>query len=340
MTYTIALNFEDGVSRLISSRDGETVAETSYRLGINIPLDCRDGACGTCKCRVEAGSYDGGSYIDEALDADEAAQGLALACQMRPKSDVVVAIAATSTQCKSPPQNVSTAVIEVRHLSDTTVGFSIERPAGMAFLPGQYVNFQVPGSTAARSYSFSSTPDAPTLDFLVRHIPGGKMSTWLREVAKPGAKIDFTGPSGSFYLRDIKRPVLFLSGGTGLAPFLSMLGKLAETGSPYPVHLVHGVTNDADLVEIHVLEAAAKQLSFFSFTTCVASDNSTHPRRGYVTNHLAADDLNGGEVDIYLCGPPPMVDAVRAWLSGLQITPLAFYTEKFVASGQTIRQAI
>ena len=55
------------------ARDGETVADAAYRVGINIPLDCRDGACGTCRCKVEAGLYDGGSYIEDALSADEAA---------------------------------------------------------------------------------------------------------------------------------------------------------------------------------------------------------------------------------------------------------------------------
>jgi len=339
MAHSIALNFEDGATRIIAARDGETVADAAYRVGINIPLDCRDGACGTCRCKVEAGLYDGGSYIEDALSTDEAAQGFALACQMRPKTDVVVGIAASSAQCKTAPQSFSAKLIDVRRLSETSIGFVLERPAGIAFLPGQYVNIRVPGGTAVRSYSFSSAPDAATLDFLVRDIPGGQMSGWLRDIARCGDAVDFTGPAGSFYLRDINRPVLFLSGGTGLAPFLSMLGRLAVTGSAHPVHLVHGVTNDADLVEIANLEAAAASLPFFSFTTCVAREASTHPRRGYVTNHLVPVQLNAGDVDIYLCGPPPMVDAVRAWLSVHGISPASFYTEKFAASGAAAKQA-
>lgn len=58
MTHSIALNFEDGVTRFVEARPGETVADASYRIGINIPLDCRDGACGTCKCRVQSGEYE------------------------------------------------------------------------------------------------------------------------------------------------------------------------------------------------------------------------------------------------------------------------------------------
>ena len=86
MAHNIALNFEDGVTRFVECRPGETVADASYRAGINIPLDCRDGACGTCKCHAQSGEYDGGSYIEDALTDEEAARALRLParCGRRP----------------------------------------------------------------------------------------------------------------------------------------------------------------------------------------------------------------------------------------------------------------
>ena len=91
MNHRIALNFEDGVTRFIHAAPGETVADAAYRQGINIPLDCRDGACGTCKCLAEAGRYAlGQDYIDDALSAEEAARGYVLTCQMRAESDCVL----------------------------------------------------------------------------------------------------------------------------------------------------------------------------------------------------------------------------------------------------------
>lgn len=332
MTYSIALNFEDGVTRFIEARAGETVADASYRLGINIPLDCRDGACGTCKCRVESGRYDGGSYIEDALTEDEAASGLALACQMRPQSDLVLAIPASSAACKTAGQSFATVLRGVERLSETSIAFTLDAPTGLTFLPGQYVNLRLPGTQERRSYSFSSAPGDAMLSFLVRDIPTGRMSTWLREVAAPGAAMEFTGPAGSFYLRDVTRPLLFLAGGTGLAPFLSMLGKLDVTGSSQPVHLVYGVTNDADLVGLAELEAFAARMSGFTFSTCVADPGSAHPRKGYVTAHVEPGHLHGGDVDVYLCGPPPMVDAVRAWLATQGVTPANFHYEKFSPS--------
>jgi len=97
MSHNIALQFEDGITRFISCNDNEKLSDAAYRQKINIPLDCRDGACGTCRGHCESGSYDlpASSYIEDALTPEEAAQGHILACQMRPTSDCVVKIPAT-----------------------------------------------------------------------------------------------------------------------------------------------------------------------------------------------------------------------------------------------------
>ena len=72
MTFQIALNFEDGVTRFIECRPSEVVSDASYRQRINIPLDCRDGVCGTCKSFCESGEYELGDYVpDEAMTEDE-----------------------------------------------------------------------------------------------------------------------------------------------------------------------------------------------------------------------------------------------------------------------------
>jgi benzoate/toluate 1,2-dioxygenase reductase subunit len=221
----------------------------------------------------------------------------------------------------------------VERLSETTIAFSLDGADGVSFLPGQYANLLVPGTGQRRSYSFSSPPGAEPLSFLVRNLPTGVMSTYLREKAVPGTPVEFIGPAGSFYLREIKRPLLFLAGGTGLAPFLSMLGKIAETGSAYPIHLGYGVTNDVDLVGVERLEEFANKIPGFTFFTCVSGADSAHPRKGHVTAHVEANHLNGGDVDVYLCGPPPMVDAIRVWLAEQSVTPANFYYEKFAPSG-------
>ncbi len=335
MSFQIALNFEDGVTRFIEATGFETVADAAYRQGINIPLDCRDGACGTCKCKAESGRYDlGDNFIEDALSEDEIAEGYVLTCQMRAESDCVVRIPASSQVCKTEQASFEAAISEVRQLSESTIALSIKGDGlgKLAFLPGQYVNLQVPGSDQSRAYSFSTLQKDGQVSFLIRNVPGGLMSSFLTTQAKAGDSMSLTGPLGSFYLRPIQRPLLLLAGGTGLAPFTAMLEKVAEQGSEHSLHLIYGVTNDFDLVEMERLEALAARIPNFTFSACVANPESQYPQKGYVTQHIAPGHLNDGDVDVYLCGPPPMVEAVSQYIREQGLTPANFYYEKFAAA--------
>ncbi len=328
-SYNIALNFEDGVTRVIQCEDDEKVTEAAFRQKINIPMDCRDGVCGTCKCFAEKGAYELEFYLDEAMTEDEAAEGYVLTCQMMPQSDCVVRVPASSAVCKTAPEAISAEVMGVDRLSETSFGLRVKLAKPMGFLPGQYVNVSVPGTEAHRSYSFSSAPGATEATFLIRNIPGGVMSRYLGERATPGDAITLTGPMGAFYLRPITRPQLWLAGGTGLAPFLSMLEQVAVQGSDQPITLYYAVTRAADLVELDRVTALAEALGNVTVITVLADQNEAHDRKGFVTDHLTAEDLNSGDCDVYLCGPPPMVDAVRAHFAQLGVNPVAFHFEKF-----------
>ncbi|MCX5043106.1 benzoate 1,2-dioxygenase electron transfer component BenC [Aldersonia sp. NBC_00410] len=330
-THQIALGFEDGVTRFITCREDQTVADASYRQRINIPLDCRDGACGTCKALCESGSFDGGTYIEDALSDDEAASGYVLPCSMKPRSDLVLQIASTSDIAKTQAATCTATIVELQRLSSTTVSLTVEIPnrSELAFLPGQYVNIAVPGTDVTRSYSFSNAPDEPQLSFLVKLTEGGAMSTYLTERAAVGDTLEFTGPHGSFFLREAVRPILLLAGGTGLAPILSILGKLRADGIRRKVHLIYGVSTDEDLVGIDRIEEIGADLPGFTWNHCVSDPASTAANKGYVMSLLEPGQLYDGDVAIYLCGPPPMVEAVRKHVGDAGIEPVGFYYEKF-----------
>ncbi len=191
MDHRVALAFEDGVTRFITCREDQTVADASYRARINIPLDCRDGACGTCKALCESGEFDGGNYLEDALSPDEADSGYVLPCSMKPRSDLVLQIATTSAVAKTSAATHRGRITALDRLSPTTVGLAVEIDDrdSLAFLPGQYVNIAVPGTEESRSYSFSSAPQDKELTFLVKLTPGGVMSTYLEERAAVGDEI-------------------------------------------------------------------------------------------------------------------------------------------------------
>lgn len=335
MTYKIALNFEDGVTRFIDCKPTETVADAAYRQSINVPIDCRDGACGACKCSCESGSFRLGDYIEDALSQAEADVGMVLTCQMYPQGDCVVRVPASSDVCKTKQAIFSATIVDLLQLSESTISLTLAGEAlnKLAFLPGQYANLAVPGTPQHRAYSYSSMPADGRVSFLIRNVPGGLMSGYLREQAQVGDSITMAGPLGSFYLREIKRPVLMLAGGTGLAPFLAMLDKVvADGGSAHPIHLIYGVNTDTDLVELDRLAAFAAELPNFTYALVVVAADSAQPKKGYVTQHIEPAQLNDGDVDIYLCGPPPMVEAVAQNLRERAIQPASFHYEKFAAS--------
>ncbi|WP_336367497.1 benzoate 1,2-dioxygenase electron transfer component BenC [Marinobacter sp. C2H3] len=342
MTYNVALNFEDGVTRVITCNPGETVLDAAYRAQINLPMDCSDGVCGTCKCACASGEYElGDDYLEDALTDDEAAEGLVLTCQMVPAGDCVVDVPAAASLCSKGAQGaIPGTVDEVNLISPTAIEVKIRAGADLGFLPGQYVNIGVPGTDETRAYSFSSRPGSRDLSFLIRNVPDGLMSSWLVGRARTGDAVDLTGPMGVFYLRPVERPVLMLAGGTGLAPFLAMLESLKEKGCDQPVHLIYGVTNDDDLVCLAALEAFARDMENFTFRTVVSGEDSTHPRKGYVTAHMDDAPVNDGNVDVYLCGPPAMVDSVLGHFRGQGIEPHGFYYEKFTPSVAPAREKV
>ena len=331
MPHKVAFSFEDGVTRIVEARDDQLVIDAAARAGVILPFGCRDGNCGACKSFCEAGQYKHQAYSYNAMTTREARQRYVLTCKMVALSDCAIRVSSDSNACNVQPQTMSVTVEEVRKLSPSSIGLAIRMApgAGLPFLPGQYVNMGVPGSTQMRPYSFSSLPKDGVVEFLIRNLPGGVMSGYLFDRAKPGDTLSISGPYGAFYLRDMARPQLFLAGGTGLAPFLSMLEKISSMEPKYPIRLIYGVTNDVDLVEVEKLEALAAKIPGFSFTTCVADQSSRHSHKGFVTHHIADEHLNGGDVDVYLCGPPPMVDAAHAAFAERGVKPARLFFEKF-----------
>jgi benzoate/toluate 1,2-dioxygenase reductase subunit len=335
--YKVALSFEDGVTRFIRVKPNQTIANASYQQKINIPVDCNDGACGTCKCFNESGEFDmpENTYVEDALSPAEREEGYLLTCQAKPTSDMVIQVPTSSSVAKTQSANYTATVTEIHKFpGDLVVRLKVKIPnrSDLAFLPGQYVNITVPGSEDTRAYSFSSGPDDEELEFQIKIVPGGLMSTWLADKAKVGDTFEFNGPHGSFFLREAMRPVLLVAGGTGLAPIMSMLRHVEATGSARVFHLVYGANTDNDIVETDLLDRWAKELPNFSWDYCVADPNAQAKNKGFVMGIIEPEHLHAGDASIYLCGPPPMVEAVREHVKGIGVEPNGFFYEKFTSS--------
>lgn len=338
MGHSVALNFADGKTFFISMHHDELLLNAAIRQGITLPLDCREGVCGTCQGQCETGIYEQEYVDEEALSARDLTERKILACQTRVKSDAAFYFDHNSDICNAGDTlKISTTVTAIELVSETTAILHVDasdHKQPLHFLPGQYARLQIPHSEDWRSYSFANRPNANNqLQFLIRLLPNGVMSNYLREACQVGDTILMEAPLGSFYLREVERPLVFIAGGTGLSAFLGMLDNLAEQSNSSTIQLFYGVNSAADLCEQARLEAYKQRIPNFNYHPIVTT-SSEHwtGKTGYIQEHLNKDQLAEQAFDMYMCGPPPMIEAVKSWLDDQSLQNYRIYSEKFLHS--------
>lgn len=337
--HTVTLVFEDGRAVQIPADEAETVFLAALKAKVRIQHDCLEGECATCKAMCTTGEYWIDEHEDEALSKAEEANRFVLSCQMHVQSDCVIEYAYESSLAVSgEPRTEAGRVAAVEPVSAAVVRLVIE-PGGeepMPFLPGQYVHLTVPGTDQKRSFSFANPPEeADRLEFFIRILPEGAMSDYASGRAKAGDEVTITGPFGRFYLREPRRPILMVAGGTGLAPMLSMLDHMVANGGPgHPIRLLYGVNREDELFALDRLEVyPGKGLALDFEIALLEPGPNWDGGRGFVTDLLHPDLLAAGEgCDVYICGPPPMIEAARAWLTGQDVADSDIHVEEFLPS--------
>lgn len=316
-----------------------TILDAALAAGVPYPHGCRSGDCGSCKSRLIAGLVDRYACAPEALSREEARLGLFLACRARAKSDLEIAWVA-EVGCRVLP--VRTLEAEVVGLESAT--HDIKRVnlgivgARLDFYAGQYLSLRCNGHPP-RPYSMANSPDDGELELHVRHVPGGKVSGYVAESLRLGERVTLEGPFGSAYLRpETNRPLLLLAGGSGLAPIKSILRTALARGHPHPIHLYHGVREARDLYDGEELEqlSASGLMSFHQVLS--SSETPGTYRHGFVHEAVAEDFDSLSGFDIYLAGPPPMVDAVRETVCRLGAEEENVYADAFHAAAPEERQ--
>ncbi|ENW93062.1 hypothetical protein F904_03005 [Acinetobacter dispersus] len=338
MGHSVALNFADGKTFFISVQEDELLLNAAIRQGINLPLDCREGVCGTCQGQCETGSYEQ-EYVDEdALSERDLAERKMLACQTRVKSNAAFYFDHSSEMCHAGETlKIASKVTKLELVSETTAILHVDASAHakqLEFLPGQYARLQIPETEDWRSYSFANRPNPDNqLQFLIRLLPDGVMSNYLRERCHVGQTIMMEAPLGSFYLREVQRPLVFIAGGTGLSAFLGMLDNIAEQADAPAIQLYYGVNQATDLCEQSRLLAYAERMPNFNYQPIVTQASETWTgKTGYIHQHLSREQLVEQAFDMYLCGPPPMIEAVKSWLDEQALSNYRLYSEKFLQS--------
>ncbi|RYZ13116.1 MAG: 2Fe-2S iron-sulfur cluster binding domain-containing protein [Comamonadaceae bacterium] len=315
-TVPITLLFADGASRRFPAMAGQSVASAAAEAGLHLLTDCSNGQCGTCTAQLISGDLELGDYDRAVLpDADRKA-GAVLTCVSRVSGPCAVELPydlSEATAEELPPIVGRIAVLE--HVALETLRLEVDVDQPVDFQPGQYMRLRGRGEADWRSYSMANASGAMRLVFFVRLVEGGVFSTWLTTQARVGAELELSEPHGSFFLRHEPRPRLFVAGGTGLAPFLSMLEAIAaDSRAPAarpPTTLLLGARSGEHLFALDQLERLRERLPDLQVKLAAETAPPEQCHAGYATDLIATLGLDPA-TRIYLCGPPPMVEAGRA----------------------------
>lgn len=337
MSFTISL--QPG-SLSFAAGKNESVLDAALGNGISLPYGCRNGACGSCKGRVIKGDYD---YIDKSLtgiSAEEKQNGFALFCQAQPLSDMVIEARLVEYMDEIPVRKLPCRVAKIDRLNHDVIRLYLQLPSTerLQFMAGQYIDILMQGGKR-RSFSLANAPhDDDYLELHVRHYAGGLFSGLAFSSLKEKSLLRIEGPLGSFFLReDSDRPIIMLAGGTGFAPVKSIIEHALQTGMENPVYLYWGARARSDLY-LHelALEWSTGDNEFYYIP--VLSDPQTgdqwRGRTGLVHEAALEDftDLSG--FDVYACGPPPMVHAVKDTFLERRLPEDRLFSDSFEFAGE------
>jgi len=339
MGQTHTVRFEP-VGIEIEVDEDETVLNAAFRQGVMLMHGCKEGQCSACKSFLLDGEVDLDKYSTFALPDFEEAEGWTLLCRAHPYSDLEVELINYDEDVLhggTPPRTVQTTVTAVAPLTHDIrlLRLKVQDDEPFTFRPGQYVDIRIPDhEDEHRSFSMANTTSATEeLEFMIKLYPGGRFSGLLQdEKLSVGDVLDVTGPYGVFTLRSSSpRRLVFIGGGAGMAPILCLLRSMAEAGVERPAAFYYGARQLTDLFHLEELEDLGRKLPSFTFVPAlseVESPNGWSGETGLITEvaERLEDDLT--EVDAYLCGPPPMVDAAIAMLEAKGVPEAHIYFDK------------
>lgn len=309
-TIPVTLLFADGVSQRLAVPCGGGLMDAAREAGLNLLTDCSNGQCGTCTAQLVSGAVEMEDYDSAVLPDSDRAGGAVLPCVCKVNTPCAIEFPYDSTEALSEePAPMAAHVSAVEHVASEIIRLEVQVADDVVFEPGQYVRIQPAGTDVSRSYSMANAPGVNRLEFFIRSVQGGAFSQWLAG-AKVGDALVLSAPHGTFFLRDEDRPRLFVAGGTGVAPFLSMLRSMAKHPAAQRTTFVIGARTPGHLFAMDELQRLGAQLQGMDLQIAVEHDAGDGCHTGYPTDLIQRLGLDPA-TRVYLCGPPPMVEAGR-----------------------------
>jgi len=316
-------------------RSGESVLDAALRQGVMLPYSCKNGTCGSCKGRLQSGEVHYPFHPPLALERAEIADGWTLLCQAEPLDHLVVEAreieAVRDIEVRMMPARVRSKTL----LAPNVVRLELQLPAAqrLQFLAGQYIDILLPGGKR-RAFSIASPPQVEDrIELHIRHVEGGDFTGWVFDELKEKDILRFEGPLGTFFVRNDapERPMVLAGGGTGFAPLKAMIEDLLAQGDRRPLHLFWGARTAEELYMDDVARAWAAEHDHIRYDGAVSDEGADTGGRfpGFVHEAVVAayPDLSGH--DVYMSGPPAMIDAGRDAFRAHGLAPDRLFYDSF-----------
>jgi propane monooxygenase reductase subunit len=326
--------------------EDQTILRAAAEQGVMLMHGCKEGQCASCKSFVLDGDdIDLDKYSTFALPDYEQEEGFTLLCRAHAYEDLTIELLNYDEEMIRSGLPIQEAVAEVvsneavthdmRHLV-----LRLVEPDEIKFFPGQYVDIAIPGTDTSRSFSMANTTcrEDGRLDFVIKIYPDGAFSHFLDTQVSVGDRLDLTGPFGVFTLREgHDSDMVFVGGGAGMAPILSLLRSMAERGIERKATYYYGARQRQDLCFEKELRELEDKLPNFRYVPALSepADDAWDGETGMITDVVARHegDLKGSHA--YVCGPPPMVEAAIPMLTRLGVAEDRIYYDKFTTTGQS-----
>ncbi|MBV9819518.1 MAG: 2Fe-2S iron-sulfur cluster binding domain-containing protein [Solirubrobacterales bacterium] len=319
--------------------EDETVLKGAFRQGLMLMHGCKEGQCAACKSFLLDGEVDLDKYSNFALNDFEKEEGWTLLCRAHAMSDLEVELINYDEEILRSGVPEQTEQLRVETLEPLThdIYRLVLDATELKYRPGQYVDVKIPDSDEVRSFSMANLPEGGKLEFMIKAYPDGKFSSLLAEgTIEEGHELEVTGPYGVFTLRrKSERPLLFIGGGAGMAPILALLRQLADQGSERQAVYYYGARGPKDLFHLDELAELQEKLPNFTFVPALSDieeEEDWEGERGLITDVVERCEEEISEMDAYLCGPPPMVDAAIAMLDAKGVPEDRVFYDKFTTT--------
>ncbi len=330
----------------IEVNEDETVLNAAFRQGVSLTHGCREGQCSACKSFLLDGDLEMEKYSTFALPEYESEEGYVLLCRSHAYSDLEVELINYDEDILRlgiPIVTLQTTVEEIEPLTHDIKRLVLkfaEPGQKMLFTAGQYADIRIPGSDEHRAYSMANTPSTNGhLEFIIKVFPGGRFSGLLEGGISVGQELVVKGPYGVFMLREKSNSdIVCIGGGSGMAPLWSLLNSMAERGIERKATYYYGARTRKDLFYLDRLQQLEERLPGFRFVPALSMatpEDEWDGETGLITEVLERN-LEAGQTQMqaYLCGPPPMIDAAIPVLVRKGIGEDRIFFDKFTPTGK------